>query len=114
MFPQASGFNRHVYTQLESEMATWANLGAHVHVEVDLMVTRHGGVQSTQSYPVDGNVVQQVPDRVTVRVRYTDADGNTIKRIRLRFRNLEGQSYTAQPPTTEQLAQLTGSGRSGS
>jgi hypothetical protein len=114
MFPQASGFNRNVYTQLESEMASWANLNAHVHVEVDLKVTRHGGVQPTQAYPVDGNIVQQVPDRVTVRVRYTDADGNIMKRVRIRFRNLEGQSYTAQPPTPEQEAQLARSGRSGS
>ena len=109
MFPQESGFNRHIYTQLESEIAAWANAGAHVDMEVDLKVTRNGGVEPTQSYDVNGNTVQQVPDRVTVRIRYSDADGNVIRSVRIRFRNVAGQSYQSRPPTAEELAQLAGS-----
>ena len=68
MFPQESGFNRHIYSGLESEMAAWANAGAHIDMRVDLVVTRHGGFQPTRLLHVDGTVVQQVPDRVAVQV----------------------------------------------
>ena len=45
MFPQESGLNRHVYNRLESEMAAWANAHAHIELDVELVVTRHGGFQ---------------------------------------------------------------------
>jgi hypothetical protein len=109
MFPQELGFNRGAYLRLESEIAAWANHpNAHIDMEVDLKVTRNGGVEPTQSYDVNGTTVQQVPDRVTVRIRYTDADGNTIRNVRIRFRNVAGQSYRSRPPTAEELAQLAG------
>ncbi len=106
MFPQETGFNQVAYRNLEMEIASWANAHARVDVEVTLKVTRHGGVETTQSYDVDGRPVQQVPDRVTVKVRYSDADGNTIKRSMKRFRNVAGQSYEGQQPTAAQRAQL--------
>jgi hypothetical protein len=109
MFPQESGFNRHVYTQLEREMAAWANAGAHVDLRVELVVTRHGGFEPTSSYDVDGSPVQQVPDRLSVQVKYSDADGNVVAFVRGDFFNVPGQAYDFQPPTAEQQAQLAGS-----
>ena len=92
MFPQESGFNRHVYTQLESEMAvlgrtptptsTWTSTSGSPATAAST---------STQSYDVDGDTVQQVPDRVTVSIVYSDADGNPLRTTtRSDFDNVAG------------------------
>jgi len=110
MFPQESTFNRQVYTQVESEMADWANAGARIRLEVEPQVTRNGSVESIRSYTVevDGveTVVQQVPDRIVVDIQYTDASGNVVHQVGVEFDNAPGQSYQSQPPTPAQQAQL--------
>jgi len=106
MFPQEGNFNQQAYNNMESEMASWANAGATVELDVDLHVTRHGGVNPTQSYTVNGRVVQQVPDRVTVNIVYTNANGTPVHFVGVQFNNVPGQSYQAQPPTPAQQALL--------
>ena len=109
MFPQESGFNRHVYTQFESEMASWAHAHADVEIDVDLSVTRNGGVTPTQSYDVNGRVVQQVPDRVTINIVCSDGADNPLHYYSKQFDNAPGQSHQAQRPTADDLDQLAGS-----
>ena len=79
--------------------------------DVDLVVTRHGGV------PADAvlrrgrhHVVQQVPDRVTVQVTLLGRRRQPDPvRPRCTSTTSPGQSYQAQPPTAAERAQLAGS-----
>jgi hypothetical protein len=100
-FPQATRFNQVAYRNLEMEWSRWVRTpGASVEVEVRPFVTRNGGVDPVQSYHHGGNVVRQVPDRVTVRVNRVNPDGSYAQRSRIRFRNLESEVYprpVAQP-----------------
>ena len=58
---------------------------------------------------MDGTTVQQVPDRLSVQVKYSDANGNVVAYVRGDFFNVPGQSYVKQLPTADQKAQLAGS-----
>ncbi len=71
-----------------------------------LVVTRYGGFLPTHSYDVGGATVQQVPDRLSVQVKYSDANGNVVAYVRGDFYNLPDQTYDKQLPTAAQRAQL--------
>ena len=80
MFPQESGFNRQrLHAARERRWPPGRRAGAHVELRRRPRGHPQRRLASRRSpTDVDGTTVQQVPDRVTIQVRYSDADGNVV------------------------------------